>query len=141
MTIYLDTSVAVPLFVPEPTSEAVAAWLADCTEPIVSADWIGTEFASALSIKVRCTALSAEQAQAAWDEFAVFCGAGLRLIQVSRNAFRLAARLAHVAGSGLRSGDSLHLAVAIEIGAAGFATADSNLEANARRQGLKTIRF
>lgn len=141
MTIYLDTSIAVPLFVPEPASEAVAAWFASCTDPIVSADWIVTELASALSIKVRRGEISDEQALAAWDEFAAFCGTGLRLLPVSRDAFAQAARLAREAANGLRSGASLHLAVAIESGAAGLATADANLEANARRQGLEAIKL
>ncbi len=36
---------------------------------------------------------------------------------------------------------ALHLAVAIEIGAGSLATADGNLDANARRQGLTTVMF
>lgn len=139
--IYLDTSAAVPLFVPEPISDAVEGWFAACTDVVVAADWICTELASALSIKVRRAEISAEQAQAAWDEFAAFCGAGLRLVPVSRGAFARAARLARAAGSGLRAGDSLHLAMAIDIGASSLATADGNLEANARLQGLTTVRF
>lgn len=141
MTIYLDTSAAVPLFVPEPTSEAITAWFASCSDPLVAADWIVTELASALSIKIRRGELSVDEAQAAWNEFERFCGTGLRLVQVSRNAFMHAARLARDAGNGLRSGDSLHLAVAIEIDAAGLATADRNLEANAKRLGLNSIGF
>ena len=45
------------------------------------------------------------------------------------------------ATSGLRAGDSLHLAVALEIGASCVATADATLEANARVNGLVTVRF
>ena len=139
MTVYLDTSAAMPLFVPEPTSESIEAWFAACTDPVVSADWICTELASALSIKVRRAEISAEQAQAAWDAFEAFCGTGLRLVPVSRGTCMHAARLAREAQNGLRAGDSLHLAMAIDIGATGFATTDRNLEANATRQGLKTI--
>ena len=36
--VYLDTSAAVPLFVPEPTTDAVEAWFATCTERVVSAE-------------------------------------------------------------------------------------------------------
>ena len=42
--IYLDTSAAVPMFVPEPASPAIEAWFESCTEPLVSSDWIVTEF-------------------------------------------------------------------------------------------------
>ena len=51
--IYLDTSVAVALFVPEVNTVSVKGWFAACSDPIVSADWILTEFATALSLKER----------------------------------------------------------------------------------------
>lgn len=139
--VYLDTSVAVPLFVQEPASERVAAWFATCADPIVAADWIVTEFASALSLKERRGEITAEDARAVWSEFEAFCGTGLRLVAVSRKSFEAAARMVRDAASGLRSGDSLHLAVALEIGASSMATADANLDANAKKQGLKTTRL
>ena len=77
--IYLDTSAAVPMFVPEPASDAVDAWFEFCDEALIS--------------------------------------------------------------SGLRSGDSLHLSMALEVGAVGVATADANLEKNARSIGLAVNRF
>ena len=139
--VYLDTSAAVPLFVQEPASDRIAAWFAACADPIAAADWIVTEFASALSLKERRGEITAETAQAAWTEFVAFCGAGLRLVPVSRKAFEEAARMVRDAASGLRSGDSLHLAVALEIAASSMATADANLDANAKKKGLATIRF
>lgn len=139
--IYLDTSVVVPLFVREPASEAVSEWFSASTDALVAADWLVTEFASALSIKVRQGHVRPDTAQQVWDEFDVLCAGGLRLLPVSRNAFAEAARLVRQADSGLRAGDSLHLAVALSCGARCLVTADGNLEANARRQGLETLRF
>ena len=136
--IYLDTSAAVPMFVPEPASPAIEAWFESCTEPLVSSDWIVTEFCSALSIKVRKGEISAKQAQAAWKDFGAFCQSGLRLLPVSRKAFAEAAGMARNAASGLRSGDALHLAMAmaLEAGASGIATADEMLAKNAKANGL-----
>jgi predicted nucleic acid-binding protein len=139
--IYLDTSAAVPLFVPEPSSAAVESWFTVCDKPIVSSDWILTEFASALSIKARRGEIAQSQADAAWRAFEAFSRSGLRLIPVSRSAFDHAARLVRNVASGLRSGDSLHLAMAIEAGATQIATADGNLEENARANGLIVNRF
>ena len=51
--VYLDSSAAVPLFVPEPASERVAAWFAGFSDTIVAGGWIVTEFAIALSLKER----------------------------------------------------------------------------------------
>ena len=139
--IYLDTSAAVPLFVQEPASAAVDAWLESCTDPIISSDWIVTEFASALSIKVRRGEINARQARAAWKDFDAYCNSGLRLLPVSRKAFKEAAMMALNASSGLRSGDSLHLAMALESGASGLSTADASLADNAKAKGLNVIRF
>lgn len=139
--IYLDTSAAVPLFVHEPASEAVDAWLESCTDSIISSEWIVTEFASALSIKVRRGEINARQARAAWKDFDTFCKSGLRLLPVSRKTFSAAAMMALNAPSGLRSGDSLHLAMALEAGASVLSTADATLENNAQAKGLKVIRF
>ncbi len=134
--IYLDTSAAVPMFVPEPASPAIEAWFESCTETLVSSDWIVTEFSSALSIKVRKGEISAKQAQAAWKDFDTFCKSGLRLLPVSRKVFAEAAGMARHAASGLRSGDALHLAMALEAGASGIATADETLAKNAKENGL-----
>ncbi len=139
--IYLDTSAAVPLFVQEPASNAVDAWYESCADPLVSSDWIVTEFASALSIKVRRGAIAEKQAKAAWKDFEAFCRAGLRLVPVSRQAFDAAAQMVRDVASGLRCGDSLHLAMALEVGAAGLATADGTLEKNAKAKGLAVYRF
>ena len=132
--VYLDTSAAVPLFVREPASEAVDAWLEACIDPIISSDWTVTEFASALSIKVRRGEINARQARAAWKDFDAFCNSGLRLLPVSRKVFKDAAMMALNAPSGLRSGDSLHLAIALEAGASGLSTADDTLGITRKRR-------
>jgi predicted nucleic acid-binding protein len=139
--VYLDTSVAVALFIPEVKTASVKEWLGHCSDPIVSADWIVTEFASALSLKERRGDITAQAARAVWPEFESFRGTGLRLVPVSRKAFEDAARMARDAAHSLRSGDSLHLAVALDIGASTLATADAVLDANAMRHGLTTIGF
>lgn len=139
--IYLDTSAAVPLFVPEVATERVLAWYASSADALVSADWILPEFASALSLKERRGEITAEQSQLVWSEFLAFSDNGLRLVPINRKLFRDAAARVLDAASGLRAGDSLHLATAIEIGATGFATTDATLAANARKMGLPTIPF
>lgn len=100
-----------------------------------------TEFASALSIKARRGEINARQARAAWKDFDAFCDAGLRLLPVSREAHRQAAQMALDASCGLRSGDSLHLAMALEAGAHGLSTADETLAKDAKAKGLNMIRF
>jgi predicted nucleic acid-binding protein len=139
--IYLDTSVAVPLFVHEAHSATVDAWFESNTEALVASDWIRTEFASALALKQRRGEITAAQARGAWEGFESLCAAGLKLAPVSRQAFDKAASLARVSNSGLRAGDALHLAVALETGAARIATLDAVLAANAGRHGLAAVTF
>ena len=139
--IYLDTSAAVPLFVAEHASDAMDRWISGCEIPIVSSDWIVTEFASALSIKERSGMLGARDAKAAWRNFELFCRSGLRLAPVSRRAFEEAAKMAREPAHGLRSSDALHLAVAREIGAKPIATLDATMARNAKRFKLKIAEF
>jgi predicted nucleic acid-binding protein len=139
--VYLDTSAVVPIFLREPASEAIDAWLESCDQPLASSDWLMTEFASALSIKVRRQEINAKQAAAAWQDFGEFCTVGLRLLPVSRLAFDNAAQMARDASSGLRAGDSLHMATAIAAGIKEMVTADEVLARNAKAKGLSVTRF
>ncbi len=139
--VYLDTSAAVPLFVAEPASDQVDRWLGACDVPLVSSDWIITEFASALSIKERSGTLAASDARAAWRNFEIFCQSGLRLAPVSRNAFEAAAKMARAPAHGLRAGDALHLAAALEMGAKTIATLDAAMSGNAKRLKMKAVVF
>ncbi len=139
--IYLDTSAAVPLFVPEPASDSIAAWLEASTDMLISADWILTEFASALAVKVRRGELNQKHAKAAWEDFERFSQTGLRLVPVARATFARAAQLVRQGRGGLRAGDALHLATALESAVSGIATSDSQLQRNALDQGLAVTKF
>jgi predicted nucleic acid-binding protein len=119
----------------------VDAWFESCDETLIASDWILTEFASALSLKVRRGEIEPKRAQGAWKNFVSFSQSGLRRVPVSRQAFSHAARLIRNVSSGLRSGDSLHLAMALEAGTSGMATADANLARNAQFMGLAVNRF
>jgi len=134
--IYLDTSVAVSLLVPEPRTADVKLWFAGLNEIPVSGDWLLTEFDSAVSIKVRSKELSESDAKSVRIEFERLTTSGLRIVPVSRGAFRDAADLTKQHRHRLRAGDALHLAVAREIGAKSVATLDGVLSANAVRMKM-----
>jgi predicted nucleic acid-binding protein len=139
--VYLDTSVVVPLFVPEPASRDILDWIASCSDRIASSDWLLPEYSNALRIKVRAREITARQARSAERAFADFCQGGLLLAAVSRPAFAAAARLAgHPAGA-FRGADALHLAMAREMGATMLATADASLARGAESQGVPVKRF
>lgn len=139
--IYLDTSVVVALLVPEPKTADVKAWFADLSSIPASGDWLLSEFASAVSIKMRRGELTERNAKVVHKEFGLLVAGELRLIPVSRAAFTESASLAKQYKGGLRAGDALHLAVALDAGIKALATADEVLARNATAKGLSVTRF
>jgi predicted nucleic acid-binding protein len=135
--VYLDTSVVVALLVREPRSADVQTWFAGLEGMPVGSDWLLSEFASAVAIKVRRGELTEANAKLVHKEFDLLSASGLRLIPVSRAAFREAARLAKQHRHGLRAADALHLAAAMEAGANSVATLDGVMASNAKRLKLK----
>ena len=139
--VYVDTSVLVALCVNEPKSATVARWYAASTDELASAAWCVTEFASALGIKQRTNQITAEQGATAWQAFERLCASDLQLLPVDPPTFHRAAVLTLDAATGLRAGDALHLAAALDAKAKGMATLDDVLARNAKRLKVKPVVF
>ena len=136
---YLDTSVWVPLFVPEPESAALRAWFdANAGETLTISDWTLTEFASAMGIKVRDKGLKPDQARSACTLMDKLAADSLKVVTPTRSDYSKAAEhLGHHA-LGLRAGDALHLAVAQNQGADCLYTLDRRLIEAGRKLKFKT---
>jgi predicted nucleic acid-binding protein len=137
--VYLDTSVLVALCVREPKSATVTQWYAACREDLGCSVWSVTEFASALGIKQRTLQITSEQAANAWKAFESLCANDLQLLPVDISTFYRAAELTLAADSGLRAGDALHLAVALEARIKRMATLDETLARNAARVKIDAV--
>ena len=137
--LYVDTSVLVALCTNEPKTAVVAAWYAQCTDDLASAAWCVTEFASALGLKQRIGQLTQAQAQVAWLQFERICANDLELLSVEISTFHTAAELAMDSKTGLRAGDALHLACAMQAKAQGVVTLDVVMAKNARLLKLKPV--
>jgi predicted nucleic acid-binding protein len=137
--LYVDTSVLVALCTNEAKTADVVKWYADCTEELVSAAWCVTEFASAMGLKQRTGQLTQEQAQSAWMQFEKLCANDLELLPVEMTTFHKAAVLTMDASAGLRAGDALHLACAMQAKAQGMVTLDGVLGKNAKRFKVKPV--
>ena len=137
--IYVDTSVLVALYTNEIKSADVSRWYASCTDELVSAVWCVSEFASALGIKQRTGQISASEGEAAWMQFERMCANDLQLLPIESGTFHRAAVLTLDAASGLRAGDALHLATALDIKTKSIATLDDVLAKNAKRMKLKQL--
>ena len=134
--VYVDTSVLVAMCTQEGKTADVLQWYADCTQELVSAAWCVTEFASALGLKQRTGQLSAEQANTAWVQFERMCANDLQLLPVAATTFHKAAMMTMNATSGLRAGDALHLASAVEAKCKSMATLDVVLAKNGKLQHI-----
>lgn len=125
MTIYCDTSLLVAALVPEAASRRIHAWLErqDAGSLFIS-DWTITEFASALTIKLRCGELGLDDRAEAMAAWTAMRNASLVALPVLPAHFATAATYVERANLGLRAGDALHLAVAAANGCT-IATLDS----------------
>jgi len=137
--LYVDTSVLVALCTNEAKTADAVKWYGDCAEELASAAWCVTEFASALGLKQRTGQLTEPQAQTAWVKFERMCANDLNLLPVEPMTFHKAAMLTMDTAAGLRAGDALHLACAMEGKVAGMVTLDSVLAKNAQRVKVKPV--
>jgi uncharacterized protein len=137
--LYVDTSVLVALCTNETKSIDVNKWYAQCTQDLVTAAWCVTEFGSAMGLKQRTGQLTTEQAHTAWTQFERVCANDLQLLPIEPVTFHQAAMLTMDGVSGLRAGDALHLACALEAKAKGMVTLDVLLAKNAKLLKLKSV--
>jgi hypothetical protein len=111
--LYLDTNIVVALCAREQDSDRVEAALALIEEPFATSEWTRVEFTSAIGIKVRNRELTEPLARRALAAYYQAFEPGIKVVTPSRDDYILAADYLQDLKSGLRSGDALHLAVAV----------------------------
>jgi uncharacterized protein len=138
--IYLDTSVLVPLIVPEASSGKARVWRdrlsANQRKELTVSAWTLTEFASAMGLKVRTRELTRNQADAALTLLHEEVLPNVELVEATATDFRLAEAMLREFSAGLRAGDALHLAVAAGNEARMIAVLDKTLAKVAASLGL-----
>ena len=131
--IYLDASVIVSAITKEPRTEAVQRWLAGRPDnELCISDWVVTEVASALSMKVRMGHLDENEAAQLQRNWRTVLTDGLNKAPVVSETFDRAANVLANYALGLRAGDALHIAIA-GLNGCSLATHD-RLMASAARQ-------
>lgn len=112
MTFYLDTSFVVSVFSKETHSQNALTWLSDNNHlELLTSGWVETEFASAISLKIRTGQLEARDLQSLQSQWQDFRSVKLRDTNMESTDYERAAQMIYMSATGLRSGDALHLAI------------------------------
>ena len=127
MRIYVDTSVLVSLYTADVNSASAAALIADFTNDYVISAFGVFETFNAFRLRVFRKEISAAQAEASWRVFSADVAAGIfELKALPDDLFEHAQLLSKKATAriGTRTVDLLHVAAALDLGAAGLFSFD-----------------
>lgn len=136
MSVYLDASVIVPLFVEEDSSERMLVWL-ETGVSVTLSDWSVAEVSSALSLHVRRENLDPEERDEAETRLNAWLDDSVPPVDV-RPQDIIAARTMLHRHPKLRTPDALHLAIVRRLGC-DLATYDDDLAQAATRDGIRVI--
>lgn len=138
--IYLDSSALAKLYVPEPESDTLEAFLEGRRDLMISELAI-TEVLSAVARRRREGMITAHQALEIRDAVLADADSGsFHRLDLSPVVHREAERLSfHIESVALRTLDALHIAAALLGSATHVVTYDARMRATAMQPGLKTL--
>jgi predicted nucleic acid-binding protein len=135
LSVYLDTSLLVPLFAADALADRAEAWLeAGPGGPVVS-DLAEAEFVAAIGAKAGSHILLAAEAQAALDNFPAWTAMACRRVLLAPEDLARATGWMRRFDLNLRTPDALHLALAARLELA-VATFDQGMVRAAQALGL-----
>jgi predicted nucleic acid-binding protein len=139
LSVYLDTSVLVPLFLPDPFAERAKRFLGTGPAQVVVSDFVAAEYSSIVGIRVRIGALTQSAARMAFSNFDNWCGDYAADVETEAADIRAASLFLRRLDLTLRTPDAISLAIAQRLGA-NLATFDSKMSACAGKLGIPVVR-
>lgn len=138
MSVYLDASVLVPLFVLDPLNARAVRAFGKIDDVVVVSDFAAAEFASVIALRVRIKDLSAAEARKVFATFDDWIAARAERAEIApSDVLRCAAYLRRL-DLPLRAPDALHVAIAGRL-AARLLTFDAKLRGAALKLGLDAV--
>ena len=138
LSVYLDTSVVAPLFLPDATVDRARAFLkTGIADPIIS-DWGAAEFASVVAKRVRMRLLVEREARKALTNFDHWTAAQTLRVECLALDVRAADAFLRRLDLNLRTLDAVHIAIARRLGAE-LATFDVRMAESAGALGLTAV--
>lgn len=135
MTVLLDASVLVPLFVRDALTPRAFTLVGRAAQPLLVSDWAALETISAFSLKARTGAISISEAEVARDNLHQWRRDFGVAISLEPSDVQNAIALLGAFQLNLRAPDALHLAMAQRV-MAPLATFDAKLAAAGRSVGI-----
>jgi uncharacterized protein len=135
VSLYLDASLLVALFVIDPTSARADAFLSEQATVVVISDFGAAEFSSAVARRVRMRDLTRDEGRLAFAQFDTWIARSVRRRELTTADIASAERILRRLDVNLRAPDALHVAIAERIGAT-LVTFDQRMAANARALGM-----
>ncbi|WP_419662591.1 PilT domain protein [Desulfosarcina variabilis str. Montpellier] len=135
---YFDTSILLPLLLPEETSAKIDLLFHQlpADADLVISQWTRVEFASVLSRLVRMGELEKEVALRCSDKFSTLLSENLHVRLPSVADFNLCWKYLTRYDNSLRAGDALHLAIAANLAVEKIYTLDKGMLKAGRQLGL-----
>jgi predicted nucleic acid-binding protein len=136
LTVYLDTSVAVPLLLPDAFADRALRFLAGISADLIVSDFVATEFASVVGIRLRSKLLSAADARTVLTNLDVWIARSAQRVELDPLDIRSAEAMLRRLDLVLRAPDAINIAVAQRMGA-DLATFDRRMADNAGKLGIR----
>lgn len=135
LSVYLDASVVVPLFLIDPFASRTKAFLAGQQNEVYVSDFVSAEFASVVGIRLRAKALTPGEARAAFSNFDEWTARYALETQTMPVDIRAATTMLRRLDLTLRAPDAISLAITTRLGA-DLATFDTRMAASAQKLSI-----